>query len=997
MGSLKAIACISLALAIEVASLTTDSNRFQSVAQAQEPVNAETSAPASSAEKQLQQGMEQSDQSQYELALQSFQNAVASYRANRDRLGEGEAIRQMGRVYFALEKYPDALSHFQQSLEIARAVQNRKGEGRTLGNIGAAYFNSKEEDQAISYLKQSIQIAKDVGDLYGEAISQNNLGLLFSTRTGTNDFAETYTAYNRSLELWRTLKDRREEASLLLTLGNFYKRWSSSGRCSSAIEVFEQSLPLLRGLKDRIGEGVALGGLGACYDHQDKYLEAVDYLKQSLAIAREVKSLRNEGIALNDLARTYAKVLELNQSYPITVEELYATLNHPQTALQYGEQGLKIARDTKDQWGEAIALENLGRIDVASGNPRQAISYFDRRLVITRTLKNTSAEADTLNALGLAYSTLKNYPKAIDNHQQAVAIHRPRQERYAQNLQKTAEKYQSKTKSPPLLDFRESLSDLGDAYHKSGNDAKAIQAYQEAFGPPLAERSGSNSTDTKLLGKLGESFAQSGQLSNAEANFRQALKMDEDSRLAWSYGVSSSGELTDLQRIRLAERQAQNYRQLQQVLVRQNKTDAALEVAEQARSRTLVELLTARQKGSSLTQLAVPPKKQSRHSDRYPHSLNGLSHIASQPSLYDAPPLNLEQIRQVANQQNATLVQYSLINDQLLYTWVIQPSGKITFRSVALDPAVSINQQIADSRSAIGARGRISVVHKGAKQVKGDAHLSQLHRILVEPITDQLPQDPNQRVVFLPQGPLYFVPFPALRDAQGKYLIENHTISTAPSIQTLELTQAKNKQPRANGNALVVGDPTMPWFESAQLPALPGARQEAIAIANILKTQPLIGDRATKTAVLEQIKTASTIHLATHGLLSKVSGDAPGAVALAPSGQDKGFLTASEIFNLNLNANLVVLSACDTARGEVTSDGVVGLSRSLIAAGVPSVVVSLWAVDDQSTSALMGDFYRNLQTNPDKARAMRQAMLTTMQQYPNPLDWAAFTLVGESE
>jgi CHAT domain-containing protein len=343
------------------------------------------------------------------------------------------------------------------------------------------------------------------------------------------------------------------------------------------------------------------------------------------------------------------------------------------------------------------------------------------------------------------------------------------------------------------------------------------------------------------------------------------------------------------------------------------------------------------------------------------------------------------------------LVQYSLINDELLYTWVIQPSGTITFRSVALDPAVPIDKQIADSRSAIGARGRIKVVQKGTKPVKGDANLSQLHRILVEPIADQLPQDPNQRVVFLPQGPLYFVPFPALRDGQGKYLIENHTISTAPSIQTLEFTQAKNKQPRANGTALVVGDPTMPWFEAAQLPALPGARQEAINIANILKTQPLIGDQATKTAVLEQIKTASTIHLATHGLLSKVSGDAPGAVALAPSGQDKGFLTASEIFDLNLNANLVVLSACDTARGEVTSDGVVGLSRSLIAAGVPSVVVSLWAVDDQSTSALMGDFYRNLQHNPDKAQAMRQAMLSTMKQYPHPLDWAAFTLVGESE
>jgi CHAT domain-containing protein len=120
-------------------------------------------------------------------------------------------------------------------------------------------------------------------------------------------------------------------------------------------------------------------------------------------------------------------------------------------------------------------------------------------------------------------------------------------------------------------------------------------------------------------------------------------------------------------------------------------------------------------------------------------------------------------------------------------------------------------------------------------------------------------------------------------------------------------------------------------------------------------------------------------------------------VALAPSGQDNGLLTSGEIFDLKLNVDLVVLSACDTGRGEITGDGVMGLSRSLIAAGAPSVVVSLWAVNDRSTSLLMSDFYRQLQTNPNKAQALRQSMLTTMKQYPNPSDWAAFTLVGESD
>jgi CHAT domain-containing protein len=139
------------------------------------------------------------------------------------------------------------------------------------------------------------------------------------------------------------------------------------------------------------------------------------------------------------------------------------------------------------------------------------------------------------------------------------------------------------------------------------------------------------------------------------------------------------------------------------------------------------------------------------------------------------------------------------------------------------------------------------------------------------------------------------------------------------------------------------------------------------------------------------------VHLATHGLLDTFNGDIPGAIALAPSGNDNGLLSAGEIFDLKLQANLVVLSACDTGRGEIKGDGVIGLSRSLIAAGVPSVMVSLWAVDDNSTRLLMSDFYRERQTNPNKAQALRQAMLKTMQQYPNPRDWAAFTLVGESD
>ncbi len=108
-------------------------------------------------------------------------------------------------------------------------------------------------------------------------------------------------------------------------------------------------------------------------------------------------------------------------------------------------------------------------------------------------------------------------------------------------------------------------------------------------------------------------------------------------------------------------------------------------------------------------------------------------------------------------------------------------------------------------------------------------------------------------------------------------------------------------------------------------------------------------------------------------------------------------LTAGEILDLKLNAELVVLSACDTGQGKLTGDGVIGLSRSLIAAGVPSAIVTLWKIPDDTTAFLMTKFYQNLQQQPDKAQALRSAMLTTMEQYPNPINWAAFTLIGEAD
>jgi CHAT domain-containing protein len=301
----------------------------------------------------------------------------------------------------------------------------------------------------------------------------------------------------------------------------------------------------------------------------------------------------------------------------------------------------------------------------------------------------------------------------------------------------------------------------------------------------------------------------------------------------------------------------------------------------------------------------------------------------------------------------------------------------------------------------VGGRGGFEPIDGAADALDPDPDLRQLYQLLIAPIAEVLPTDATAPVVIFPQGQLFLVPFAALKAETGDYLIQRHTLLSAPAIQVLALMEPQQPQPNFSG-ALVVGNPTMPapqreFGEPLRLAPLPGAEREAQAIAAALHTSALVGAEATETTVTAQMADAGMIHLATHGLLDDFGTGIPGAIALAPDGRNDGLLTVDEILKLRLQATLVVLSACDTGQGRITGDGVIGLSRALITAGSSSVVVSLWAVPDAPTAELMTEFYRQMQQGQDKAQALRQAMLETMQTNPKPRDWAAFTLIGVAD
>ena len=789
--------------------------------------------------------------------------------------------------------------------------------------------------------------------LFGQGTQQYQAG----------DLPAALDAWQQALEIYQS-NNLREKAAI--TLNNLGIAHRSLGQYQAAMDVLQQALAIVRDIGDRSGEAMALNNLGNVQNSLGNYQPAIELYEQNLTIAREIGDPRSEASALGNLGL------------------VYDTLGQHQQALEFHQQTLEIFRAIGDRASEAQALGNAGLVHYSLGDYAQAIDLYQESLAIAIELGDRPAQASALGNLGTTHHILGDYAVAINFHQQALALDQAIGDRQGE---------------------ASALSSLGFAYESLADYEQAIDLYQQslAIRRDIGDRLGEAITTSNL----GITLLSMGQLAEAERSLRQSVATYESLRT----------DLPDAQLISLADTQAFAYAHLERALVAQGQTAAALEITERARARAFVLQLASRLPTAQVRGVVADTVANA---------------VTAAPSIAD--------IQQIARDQNATLITYSVIFDQALYIWVVQPSGELAFRSVEFDDTdadgrptnpiamldgpvypggaepSALDTLVAESRSGIGVIASPSTQSTSphTSSTPNDHRLTDLYQVLIAPITDLLPADPTANLIFVPQGSLFLVPFAALQDAEGAYLIEAHTILTAPSLQVLNLLTRSsgavaNSSPFLQAeNALVVGNPIMPevtmpsdsGLQNFQLAPLPGTEAEAWAISDLLGLSPLIGEQATETRIKQRLPNAPLIHLATHGLLDygapQSSGvlDVPGALAVAPGNGEDGLLTAAEIFEMDLQAELAVLSACDTGRGRITGDGVVGLSRALITAGVPDVMVSLWAVPDMPTAALMTEFYRQLQQGQSKAQALRQAMLITRQATPDPLNWAAFTLIG---
>ncbi|NJN11763.1 MAG: CHAT domain-containing protein [Richelia sp. RM1_1_1] len=880
---------------------------------------------------------------------------------------------------------------------IAQTQNNRKVEADKLQKQGEQQLEAGQYVLGTETLERAMRIYQGIGDKETYQKMLERIVLIYISR-GLQDMNKLKLLAE---ELNKLDSENSQAENPEFKLENEVEELVVQGFNSQQQKFFEQALSKAKANGGQKEEILALKAFGTFYLYRGNYNDALTKLKEAerLSAARykgkddeaaiaayyNFNKLSNNSAESVKLGKTYMEIVQYRIPILLLLCETYLQQNNPKESLIHFKKASAIA--TEIYKGESKQNLQLG------------ISLFvDPSLYLSR-----------------AYYSLGKYDLTLDYARKAIAR--------GEYLQKHR----------PIEPLYFPVPTSGD----SGN----------GHGHVLA----------------GIALEKQGKLEQAEQELKQAIQIFETIRRKSTHQANIKHNLD------LFNNQVRASYILQRILLAQNKSGEALAASESGRSRILLETATVpknlslEEKIDALIDAQYTPESICKDMDRFygcdgealiqekkqdylddarkdPTVLDMLTGGSpSNTALSNIQPPNVEQLKQIARSQQKTIVEYSIISEttyfhpqaifhnnygvnrnafpgkeEKLVIWVIKPTGEIQTRQIDLkNKNINFKELVANTRVSMGLERSMAVFSKEGSILNPSAiqtknNLKKLHQLLIEPIADLLPNDPEAKVVFVPHKQLFLVPFAVLIDSNDKYLIEKHTIITAPSIQALKVTHEKQqKLPKNSKLAVVVGNPTMPSIPTSdnkpteQLSNLEGAEEEGRQVAQRLNTQFLTGNKATKATVLKQLPNARYIHLATHGLLEDYAGfGIPGAIALAPSGNDNGFLTSSEIQELNLKAELAVLSACDTGRGDITGDGVVGLSRALIVAGVPSVVVSLWAVPDAPTAELMVEFYRNFQEGKlDKAQALRQAMLKMMKEgnnRDNPVKWGAFSLIGQA-
>ena len=977
-------------------------------------------------------------------SIDKYKEARRRWHSINNQKGEAGALKNIGEICSTLGQNQEAFGYFKQALPLSKAAGDRRLEIEILNDIGGIQTELGDRQSALDNCKQALSLSSEAGFIREQAQALNNAGLVYHLMS---DFQKALDSFDQALNLWRTAGDRCGQAQTLTNIGYSY---GDLGDLQKSLSSLNEALTLWRRSKHPRGEAQTLTAIALLKSSQGEMQKSLGTHALAIQLFQKMGDQVGEAATLNAQAYIYdtlgdkQKAIELynralqfyraagrRSSEAVTlglIGEIHYSLGDKQKALDYYNRKLGICQTLNDHRAEAHTFKDMGVVFDSLGDIDKALGYFNRALSLSREASDPRAQAYALNYIGHIYERLGRRREALDYYKKAIALNRATEDRAAE--------------AQTLHNIARLSRDLGDLKESYGQ-CKALLSIVETFRAKVASR--------ELQASYFASARQHYELyiDVLMRLHKQDPKAGYDAAALEASERSRGRVLLDL----LNEAHADIRRGADPAMLQQERD---LQQSLNARAERQVRLLS---NTHTEGQAAAIRKEVADLTGRYEEILAQIR--ATSPgyaNLTQPRTLKLSEIQQELLDSETMLLEYSL-GDERSYLWAVSSTSSKAYELPARGKIEEAANRLYRSLTGYGERLSIEPTKQnyGALE-KANSQYSQaaleLTGMLLEPLAPHLAA---RRLLIVADGALQYVPFAALPDPngvkQGKQeqqpLVVDHEIINLPSASIFSAIRAEIGERSPAPKALAVladpvfekedprvglegrtgrkainnapasfrasrgthqlrsDEPPGSVKERLRFQRLPFASSEATAITNLAHEQgPKLAvgfDASLLTAKSEELQQYRVLHFATHGLIYGAYPQLYGVVLSLLDRQGNpqdGFLRLNEIYNLKLSADLVVLSACQTALGKnINGEGLVGLARGFMHAGAARVVASLWKVDDRATAELMKYFYEGMFGQPrlGPAAALRAAQerMRTKSRWRLPYFWAAFVLQGE--
>lgn len=940
---------------------------------------------------------------EYRQALALYIKVAAEARLIGDERREAEALCQAGRLYSYLGDNDEAVKYSNRGLayysraEVEQTPQFKRSHAEALNQTGEVYFSKGYLIKAAEHFARALKLFVETGDARGEARARLFSGYMAAT---IGEQEKAASQYNKALELCRATGDRSGEALSLTALG---LDLSFNHKEEDAARLHRAAMAIFRDIGDHQSQAITLNGLGQAYQNLGEYDLALENDQQALKLFLDNGSLDFASATIYQIASVYRAKGDIAQ------------------ALEYYERCASLSRASKAVRTEAYAMNEVATLYASQGKKDRTLDQYQKLLKLYAAVNDTRGQVLTLNNMGDFFLSLGDTARALAQYHLALPL-----------SQRAGERSVELT----------TLYNLARAAHAAGDTGEAISRVKESIAIAESMRANISSPDFR-------SSYFSGVRQNYELYVELLMEMERQQPgqgyAAAALGVSENARARSLLEL-LAEVGTD---------IRQGADPILLE-----RLREVRQLLKAQYQselssgGRSTAETAEVESELDRLRAEYQALQAEIrQHNSREATLGQPRNLTLGEIQAELSDGDTLLLEY-MLGDKKSYLWAVT---RDSLNSYELPPRAALEKDASDLYKSLVARQEAASqqgtdFQSRLEQADRDYNEQSrnLSRKLLGPVAAQLG---NKRLLIVTEGLLQYIPFDALPEpavgtdqaggsAETSLLVSRHEVISQPSISTLAGIRREPPRTRSAGDLVaILADPVFDLHDALQrgeqalragettpevkdgglalralkdfesikgggFPRLAHASEEADAILSTIPDGAGMAakgfDASRETAVGNRVGHARIVHFATHGLVNSEHPEFSGIVLSMVNREGRsedGFLDLQDIYSLNLSADLVVLSACETGLGkDVKGEGFIGLTRGFMYAGSKSVVASLWKVDDHATAALMSRFYRAMfEEGLPPAAALKTAKEYVQQQpqWRAPFFWAAFVLQGE--